>query len=220
MIELNDVRKNYKLGDVDVEVLKGVTLSVDEGEHVSIMGPSGSGKSTLLHILGCLDTPTSGVYRLANRDVGRLTDSQLATVRAREIGFVFQQFCLIKYLSVLDNVVLALEYLNVEYREARRTAISWLERVHLGHRLTHVPRQLSGGERQRVAIARAVSKTPKLVLADEPTGNLDSRTQEEIIELFGELNRDLGLTIMVITHSPEVAARTRRTIALKDGAVR
>ena len=200
-----------------LDVLKGISFAIKEREFVSITGPSGSGKSTVMNILGCLDSPTTGSYRLAGRAVEALADDELSEVRARHIGFVFQRFCLIKYMSVLENVVLPLEYLQVDPAEAQRRAREMLERVHLSHRLDHVPHQLSGGECQRVAIARALVKRPELILADEPTGNLDSRVQDEVIEVFRELNREMGVTIVVVTHSPEVAGRTERSIVIRDG---
>jgi len=219
MVVVEDLRKEYRLGDVVVPVLKGVSFGIGRGELVSIMGPSGSGKSTLMNLIGCLDTPTAGTYALDGQPVAALSDDRLSEVRARHIGFVFQSFCLIKYLTVLENVLLPTEYLDMDEHEAEGMARTWLERVGLGHRLTHLPHQLSGGERQRVAIARALVKEPKLILADEPTGNLDCRAESEVIAAFREVNEEMGVTIVVVTHSDEVAARTPRCIRLRDGVL-
>jgi ABC-type lipoprotein export system ATPase subunit len=219
MIRAVDLRKTYDLGELEVSVLKGISFAIAASEFVSIMGPSGSGKSTLLNILGCLDSPSAGTYELDGRALVGLDDDALSKVRAREIGFVFQKFCLIKYLTVLDNVLLPLEYLNVDGDRAERTAREILARVRLDHRLDHRPGQLSGGECQRVAIARALVKGPRLILADEPTGNLDRRVEEEIIGLFRELNEQIGVTIVLVTHSSEVAAMTDRTIVIRDGVL-
>jgi putative ABC transport system ATP-binding protein len=217
LIRLENLCKTYTMGAIDVPVLKGVNTSIGTGELLAIMGPSGSGKSTLMNILGCLDTPTSGRYLLDEEAVDAMTDNQLSELRARAIGFVFQQFHLLKYLSVLDNVKIPLEFLGLSDREADDRARQWLTRVHLEHRLDHLPHQLSGGERQRVAIARALVKSPRLVLADEPTGNLDEKVGREIVALFRELNRELGITIIIVTHSAELAAQTQRVINIRDG---
>ncbi len=217
LISVENLIKHYNLGLVDVPVLRGVSFSIKSGEFLSIMGPSGSGKSTLMNILGCLDTATSGNYLLEGTPIETMTDNQLSDIRAKTIGFIFQQFHLIKYLNVLDNVKFPLEFLNFSNRDADALARQWLERVQLGHRLDHLPRQLSGGERQRVAIARALVKSPKLVLADEPTGNLDARVGQEIIELFRMLNKEYGITIIIITHSREVAEQTDRCLIMSDG---
>lgn len=219
MIRVENLVKRFPMAGGALDVLKGVSFAVADREFVSITGPSGSGKSTVMNILGCLDTPSSGTYRLAGRAVEGLSDDELSDVRAQHIGFVFQRFCLIKYLSVLENVLLPLEYLQADPAEAARRAREMLERVRLGHRLDHLPHQLSGGECQRVAIARALVKKPGLILADEPTGNLDSRVQDEVIDVFRELNRDMGVTIVVVTHSPDVAARTARSIVIRDGEI-
>jgi putative ABC transport system ATP-binding protein len=219
MIRLEDIRKDYQLGIVDVKVLRGVSLHIAQGEFVAVMGASGSGKSTLLNILGCLDTPTTGRYLLEGTPIDSLDDNALSEVRARAIGFVFQRFHLIKFLSVLDNTKLPMEFLNLRDAEADAAARHWLTRVRIEHRLDHFPYQLSGGERQRVAIARALIKTPKIILADEPTGNLDEAVGKEIIQLFRELNRELGITVIMVTHSPEIAAVTDRTIHIRDGLI-
>ncbi|NLI79138.1 MAG: ABC transporter ATP-binding protein [Candidatus Riflebacteria bacterium] len=219
MIRLENIRKDYRLGIVEVPVLRGVSLHIAEGEFVAVMGASGSGKSTLLNILGCLDTPSSGRYLLEGTPIDSLTDNALSEVRARSIGFVFQRFHLIKFLSVLDNTKMPMEFLNVKDAEADTAARRWLGRVRMEHRLDHFPHQLSGGERQRVAIARALIKTPKIILADEPTGNLDEKVGHEIIQLFRDLNRELRVTVIMVTHAPDIAAVADRTIHIRDGLI-
>jgi len=219
LLDLDAVTKTYHLGDMPLQVLHGVTLRIDPGDSVAIMGSSGSGKSTLMNILGCLDKPTSGHYRLDGRDVSRLSRGDLAEVRNRTIGFVFQNFNLLSRTSALENVELPLIYAGVGTRERTRRARSSLERVGLGERLDHHPSQLSGGQQQRVAIARALVSNPKLILADEPTGNLDSRTSIEIMALFQELG-DSGITVVLVTHEPDIATYARRVIVLKDGLVK
>ena len=217
LIEVADLRKTYRLGTVDVPVLNGVSLSVGRGEMVCIMGPSGSGKSTLMNIIGCLDAPTSGSYRLEGEEVSRWGDARLAAVRNSKIGFVFQTYNLLPRFSALANVELALQY--GERRNARARSLQALESVGLGHRYKHRPLELSGGEQQRVAIARALVKDPAIVLADEPTGALDSRSSAEIMAILQRLNRDDGLTVALVTHEADIARHTRRIVSLRDGLV-
>jgi putative ABC transport system ATP-binding protein len=222
MIEIDRVTKTYQIGEAPVHVLSGVSLRIDEGEFVSIMGPSGSGKSTLLCLMGCLDSPTSGQVILAGQDVSHMNDTDLARVRSRTIGFVFQTYNLLPYYDAVHNVLLPMIYrTDQKFRGAERKAYArrLLERVGLGHRIDHRPSQLSGGERQRVAIARALVNSPKIVLADEPTGNLDSRTGDEIITILKGLNRQ-GVTLVVVTHDPKVASQARRVIHIADGVIR
>jgi len=219
LLELEAVTKKYNLGDVDVPVLHGISLRIESGESVAIMGSSGSGKSTLMNILGCLDRPTSGQYRLDGRDVSKLGRGDLAEVRNRTIGFVFQNFNLLSRTSALENVELPLIYSGVGNRERVERAKAALDRVGLASRLDHHPSQLSGGQQQRVAIARALVTSPKLILADEPTGNLDSKTSLEIMALFQELGRS-GITLVLVTHEADIATYARRVIVLKDGLVK
>jgi putative ABC transport system ATP-binding protein len=218
LIELAAVRKTYRTGLLRVAALGGITLSVDAGEYVAIMGPSGSGKSTLMHILGCLDVPTSGRYRLAGEDVGAMSEQQLADVRNRRIGFVFQQFSLLASLPAWRNVELPLSYARVGRAERRERALAALDRVGLSGRVQHRPGELSGGEQQRVALARALVTEPALLLADEPTGNLDSSSTTDILSLFDELHGS-DRTVVVITHEADVARRSQRTVRLLDGLV-
>ncbi|MCW2522138.1 MAG: transporter ATP-binding protein [Frankiales bacterium] len=218
VIELEAVRKVYGTGTIEVEALRGITLSIEQGEYVAVVGPSGSGKSTLMHILGCLDVPTSGNYLLAGEDVSVMDEIELAEVRNRRIGFVFQQFNLLPSLSALRNVELPLSYAAMS-REARRPrAQAALERVGLGDRVDHRPGELSGGQQQRVAIARALASEPALLLADEPTGNLDSTATEDVLALFAELHQQ-GRTVVLITHEEEVAERAARVIRIRDGQI-
>jgi putative ABC transport system ATP-binding protein len=217
LLEIRHLRKAYVLDGVSIRALRGVDLRVEPGELVAIMGPSGSGKSTLMHILGCLDVADGGSYRLHGRDVTRLRGNQLAALRNREIGFVFQSFNLLPRTSALENVETPLIYAGVGRSERRRRAREALQRMGLGERLYHLPNQLSGGQAQRVAIARALVTRPSLLLADEPTGNVDSATSADIMALLDELNRRDGLTIVLITHAPEVAEHARRQLFLRDG---
>lgn len=218
IVRLEDIYKIYGSGETEVQALAGVNLTVESGEFCSIMGASGSGKSTMMNIIGCLDKPTSGRYYLDNVDVSNLDDKTLAHVRNRKLGFVFQQFHLLPQLSALENVMLPLVYANVAERERRDRAVEALTRVGLAHRLHNRPNQLSGGQQQRVAIARAIVGHPVLLLADEPTGALDSRTTTEILNIFAELNAT-GMTVVMVTHEPDVARFTRRIIWFKDGRV-
>jgi putative ABC transport system ATP-binding protein len=217
LIQLEHLVKNYHLGDVPVHVLKGVSLEIGSGEFVAIMGPSGSGKSTLMNILGCLDKPTTGAYLLDGIDVGQLNRDQLAEIRNQKIGFVFQQFNLLARTSALENVELPLLYTTTPARERHQRAMAALNAVGLGDRYEHYPSQLSGGQQQRVAIARAIVTNPRIILADEPTGALDSRTSIEILAIFQRLNREAGMTVIVVTHEPDIAAYAGRNIHVRDG---
>jgi putative ABC transport system ATP-binding protein len=219
LIELSGVTKTYDSGDVQVHALRGVSLSIERGEFVAIMGASGSGKSTLMNILGCLDRPTSGSYRLEGEEIGTLDRDRLAELRNGTLGFVFQSFNLLSRTSALENVELPLLYSNVTSAERRRRAEAALARVNLAERKHHHPNQLSGGQQQRVAIARALVGEPRIILADEPTGNLDSRTSVEVMALLQELG-DSGITVVLVTHEPDIAAYAGRIIEMRDGRVR
>jgi putative ABC transport system ATP-binding protein len=218
ILETRELHKTYASGDVEVHALRGVSIAVEPGELVSIMGTSGSGKSTLMNILGCLDRPTSGSLILDGRDVSRLSKDELAEVRNRTLGFVFQSFNLLPRTTALENVELPLLYAGVPAKERRARATRALERVGLADRQGHTPNQLSGGQQQRVAIARALVGEPKIILADEPTGNLDTATSDEVMGLFTELGK-AGITVVLVTHEPDIAARTERVITMRDGKV-
>ncbi len=218
ILELNDIYKNYQQGKMDVPVLKQVSLQVEKGSYMAIMGPSGSGKSTLMNIIGCLDKPTSGSYIFDNEDMLKYKDSELASIRLKSIGFVFQSFNLLPRQSVLDNVALPLLYAGVAKKERDKIATEALKRVGLGDRIGFKPTQLSGGEKQRVAIARAIVNNPNILLADEPTGALDSQSGEQVMELFNKLNKE-GVTIIMITHEREIAEHAERIIMIRDGEI-
>jgi ABC-type lipoprotein export system ATPase subunit len=221
LIRLHDITKTYSLGEVEVPVLKGVSLDIARGEMVALMGASGSGKSTLMNILGCLDRPTSGEYWLDGQEVSRLSGDGRALIRNRKIGFVFQSFNLLARTSALDNVIMPLAYTNalLSKREARVRGRAMLEQVGLGERIDHQPSQLSGGQQQRVAIARALINRPQIVFADEPTGNLDSKTSKEILQMFQDLSEKDGITVVLVTHDPGVAHHARRVIRISDGLI-
>ena len=217
MMELKDIVKTYQMGKVQVQALRGVSFNIEKGEMVALMGPSGCGKTTLLNIMGCLDTPTSGSYLRDGIEVSRLSDAQQADIRNRKIGFVFQTFNLLARTSALENVRLPLLYGNGH--DSRGRALEALKRVGMGHRASHSPAELSGGERQRVAIARALVNNPAIILADEPTGNLDSRSSLDVLDILCELNHAEGITVVVVTHEHEIANRAQRVFALKDGQI-
>jgi ABC-type lipoprotein export system ATPase subunit len=221
LIELRDIYKTYNLGEVDVPVLKGVSLTIEQGELVALMGVSGSGKSTLMNILGCLDHPTSGQYWLEGQEISKLSADQRALLRNHKLGFVFQNFNLLPRTSALENVIMPLSYSNehLSDKEARHRASEMLERVGLADRMHHEPSQLSGGQQQRVAIARALINRPSVLFADEPTGNLDSHTSEEVLRMFQKLNAQEGITIIIVTHDAGVAKHAQRTIRIHDGVI-
>lgn len=218
LIKITNIKRDFVLGDEIVYVLKGIDLEINKGEYVALMGPSGSGKSTLMNLLGCLDTPTSGNYILNGKDVSQMKDDELAEIRNKEIGFVFQTFNLLPRTTALDNVALPMIYAGYSKADRRARATQVLEQVSLGDRMLHQPNQLSGGQRQRVAIARALVNSPSIILADEPTGNLDSKTSDEIMKLLEEIHTS-GNTIIVVTHEEEIAAHANRIIRLRDGMV-
>lgn len=218
LIKITDIRRNFVLGNEIVYVLKGVNLEINKGEYVALMGPSGSGKSTLMNLLGCLDTPTSGRYVLNGKDVSQMKDDELAGIRNTEIGFVFQTFNLLPRTTALDNVALPMIYAGYSKSERNTRATEVLKQVNLADRMDHQPNQLSGGQRQRVAIARALVNKPSIILADEPTGNLDSKTSVEIMKLFGDIHAQ-GNTVILVTHEEDIAAYAHRVIRLRDGLI-
>jgi len=218
IVELENIYKIYTMGDIEVRALDGVSLSFEQGEYAAIMGPSGSGKSTLLNVLGCLDRPTKGSYFLGGEDVSKMNDDELSAIRSRRLGFIFQSYNLIPQLSVIENIEVPLYYQGLTEAESKQKAAELAEMVGLKDRLHHRPSELSGGQQQRAAIARSLANEPLMLLADEPTGNLDSHTEAEILELMDKLNSD-GKTILIVTHDDHVAERASRTIRMKDGCV-
>ena len=218
MLEVKKIKKIYQMGKVKVEALRGVSFYIDKGEFVAIMGPSGSGKSTLMHIIGCLDQPSEGSFVIGGKDVSKLNDDRLAEIRNKRIGFVFQQFNLLSRTSILHNVEIPLIYAGLKSKQRRKLAMQALESVGLGDRVKHKPNEISGGEKQRAAIARALVNDPLIILADEPTGNLDTKTGEEIMKIFYKLHQQ-GHTLIIVTHEAEVAQHARRIIHLRDGLI-
>jgi putative ABC transport system ATP-binding protein len=218
LLQLESISKQYRIGTETIHALRSISLSINKGEYVALMGPSGSGKSTLMNILGCLDTPSTGVYFLNNKEVSKMDDNELADIRNKEIGFVFQTFNLIPRSSALENVALPLVYAGLKKTDRIEKATSVLNDVGLGDRITHKPNELSGGQRQRVALARALVNSPSIILADEPTGNLDSKTSEEIMALFNQIHKK-GNTIIVVTHEEDIAQHAHRIVRVKDGLI-
>ena len=219
LIEFKDVWKIYKMGKVDVPALRGISFKINKGELVGIVGPSGSGKSTCMHLIGSLDIPTKGKVLIKGKDITKFSESELATLRGKEIGFVFQTFNLIPSLTALENVELPMVFQNIKENERRKRAIELLKKVGLSHRINHLPAEMSGGERQRVAIARALANNPDIILADEPTGNLDSKTGKEIMDLLINLNKEHRKTVIIVTHDLNIAKGLKRLIHLKDGKI-
>jgi putative ABC transport system ATP-binding protein len=218
-IEAVDVTRSYRMDGISVDALRGVSLTIEEGDYAAIIGPSGSGKSTLMHLLGCLDRPTTGLLQVRGKDVATLDDSELAELRNQTIGFVFQSFQLLPRTTALENVALPLVYRGVRRAERRRRAIEALEAVNLGHRIGHRPTQMSGGEQQRVAIARALIGEPAVLLADEPTGNLDTVNGDEVMAILERLNKERGVAVVLVTHEAEIARRARRIVRMRDGLI-
>ncbi|GAA4775756.1 MULTISPECIES: ABC transporter ATP-binding protein [Flavobacterium] len=218
LIDIKDIKRDFQLGSETINVLKGIDLKINKGEYVALMGPSGSGKSTLMNLLGCLDTPTSGTYILNNKDVSQMVDDELAEIRNKEIGFVFQTFNLLPRTTALDNVALPMIYAGYSKTDRTERAKEVLNQVGLGDRMDHQPNQLSGGQRQRVAVARALVNKPSIILADEPTGNLDSKTSVEIMKLFNEIHAN-GNTVILVTHEEDIAQHAHRIIRLRDGLI-
>jgi ABC-type lipoprotein export system ATPase subunit len=221
LLELQNIYKTYYIGDIAVPALKGISLTIAQGEFIALMGASGSGKSTLMNILGCLDRPTSGEYRLDGQEISRLSADGRALLRNHRIGFVFQNFNLLPRTSALDNVTMPMSYTheNISDRQSQQRAVEMLNRVGLGDRMHHEPSQLSGGQQQRVAIARALINKPSILLADEPTGNLDSHTSEDVLQLFGQLNEEEGITVILVTHNINIAHHAKRIIQIRDGEI-
>lgn len=217
VVELENVKKIYSMGDAEVQALKGVSFKVSQGEFISIMGPSGSGKSTCMNMIGCLDTPTSGIVKIDDKETSKMSEAELAVLRNQTIGFVFQQYHLIPGMDVIENVMLPLKYKRVEKHARVGMAEAALERVGLAERMHHLPSELSGGQKQRVAIARAIITEPKIILADEPTGALDTKTGVQVMDLFKEINKKSGTTIIIVTHDPRIGDSTERCIKILDG---